>query len=540
MGTVGVKPLAIDLVLSLHKKGEFHIEVYSTSPKEDTPVHLSLFDAVQTENGTMNFVEVGKNPYSCSTWIRLEKTDFTVPQGETVIIKGEVLAPATSSGSRLATIMVEPGYDKKAKGISIKIRYAVVLRLKINGRTIIENAKLEKVGIKKLSDGTPALEALIQNTSDIDFIANGRAIIQDSSGKILTSFDLTTESLEQKKRGKEEKKTRYQRDKKGSEEDKGQRLYAGAKVAFFGKIDKPIPPGEYTAIVDMKYGRKSLVSRQKITLTKDMVASLSKGSSHNASFEVKPADLEIKGQPGGMRTAIFTITNITEEPIKIALSVKDLEYGPDGEPVIKDKGTTPSSSSDWVVLGETEYTIGPRLSQSVPVKLSVPASAQPGGRYSLIVVEKSVGDAAAGQSTPTDKSAQAADKSTPSTQTEMSLVEVTTIIPGEVKPAAEISKFEQVKNKGGNSAFTLDVKNTSAIHLVPKGRIIVKDIYNHDVEQPELKLAARAVLPQTVGRMTATIGRKLIPGEYVAIAEIDYGGQEKAISKITFTVTAQK
>ena len=63
--------MTIDLELYPNKKGEFQIDVYSTSPKEDASVHLSLFDAMQKEDGSMDFVDVGKNPYSCTPWIKL-------------------------------------------------------------------------------------------------------------------------------------------------------------------------------------------------------------------------------------------------------------------------------------------------------------------------------------------------------------------------------------------------------------------------------------------------------------------------------------
>jgi len=82
----------------------------------------------------------------------------------------------------------------------------------------------------------------------------------------------------------------------------------------------------------------------------------------------------------------------------------------------------------------------------------------------------------------------------------------------------------------------VDVRNSSAISLVPKGRVIIKDIYNNEVEQVELKLKAERILPQSEGKMTGEIRKKLIPAEYTAIAEIDYGGKERATSKLSFIV----
>ena len=515
IGTVGVKPMIIDLELSPGKKGEFQIEVYSTSPRKDTPVHLSLFDAMQKEDGSMDFVDVGKNPYSCTKWIKLEKTDFTVPRGETVTVKGEIFVPRASSGSRIATIMVEPGYEKKAVGVTVRVRYAVVLRLKIKGRAVTEKAELERLGIKKLADGTPAIEAVLFNKSEVDFTARGRALIQDSSGKIITSINLTTESLERKKDREKEKREKRLRDK--VKEGEEQRLYPGSKVAFFGRLDKPVSPGEYTVIVSMKYGKRSLTSKEKIKITEEDISPLvAKKPAEGASFELRPANLEIKSPPGGIRSGFFNITNITEMPVKVALLMKDIEYSPDGETVIKEKGSTPYSASDWIGLEKTEYIIGPRLSQTISMRVKVPEGAQPGGRYSQVVIER-------------------LDEET-GKRIEKDSVEVSVIVPGKVEPTAEIKKFERAKKDIGPEEFIVDVKNISAIHIVPKGRVVIKDIYRNKVEQIELKLKVRAILPQTEGRMTGEIKKKLIPGEYTANVEIDYGGKERVISKINFVI----
>ncbi|MEW6378677.1 MAG: DUF916 domain-containing protein [bacterium] len=512
-GSIGVKPLTLDLELSPNKKGEFEIEIYSTSPNEDAVVHLTLFDALQKEDGSMDFVEVGKNPYSCAQWIKLAKSEITIPAGEIVQVKGEILVPATSSGSKTAAIMVETGSEKKVKGITIRVRYAVTLHLKVRGKPVIEQAELDRIGIKKLEDGSPAIEAVMVNKSEAVFTATGQVTLQDAAGRIVTSVHLTTESLERKKkvREKEEQKSKDLNRKK----DENQKIFPGARVAFLGKVNKPLAPGEYTAMVALKYGRRSLSARQKIAITKDP-AFASRVPADNQSFEVRPTNIEIKGQAGGVRSSVFTVTNLTQEPITITLSVKDLGYSPDGRTIVKEKGSTPYSSSNWIALQEMNYTIGPRLSQSIPFTITLPASAQPGDKYSLVVIEGT--------------------GNTGAQRIEKKQVEVITAIPGQVESTAEVATFKRSNGTGGKAEFALELRNKSPLHLVPKGRVIIRDMYNHEVEQIDLKLEARAILPQTTGRMTATTGRKLIPGKYLALAETDYGGKEKATAKINFTV----
>jgi len=164
------------------------------------------------------------------------------------------------------------------------------------------------------------------NKSETDFKARGRALVQDSSGKIITSINLTTESLERKKKDREkEKKEKRLRDKDKVKEEEDQRLYPGSKVAFFGRFDKLVSPGDYTVILNMKYGKRSLTAKEKIEITEEDIASLAaKKPAEGASFEIKPASLEIKSPPGGVRSAFFNITNITDKPIKVTLSLKDI------------------------------------------------------------------------------------------------------------------------------------------------------------------------------------------------------------------------
>lgn len=132
---MGVQPLNIDLELLPSKKGEFSIDIYSTS-NEDTPVTVSLYDVIQREDGNVDFTDPGKSQFSCAKWIKLQKNDFIVPAGETVSLKGEIIVPRDASGVKIATIMIEPAYEKKEKGITIKLRYAVIVKVKVKGKNL--------------------------------------------------------------------------------------------------------------------------------------------------------------------------------------------------------------------------------------------------------------------------------------------------------------------------------------------------------------------------------------------------------------------
>jgi hypothetical protein len=506
IGSVGVQPLTIETELSPNKKGEFEIEIFSTS-NEDTAVHLSLFDPVQKEDGSLDFIEAGKSSDSCSSWIKLSRTDLVVPAGERVVLKGEIIAPRGASGVKIGTVMIEPPYEKKEKGISVRVRYAVIIKLKVKGKTIMESARFEGMSIKTTNEGIPVIEAHVKNTSAVDFKARGQVILQDESGRIVETIKLTTIYLEEKKRrSKEDKKT----SKKTEKEEELQTVYPGAKVAFIGMINKPLKEGEYTAILNMRYGKRSLSAKERLSVTKEMADAFKK--TERLSFDIKPLSIELKVPAGGSRTSFINVTNLSDKPLNIRLNLKDISYSPDGDRIVKEEATTPYSLSGFLFLQDSGFSIGPRLSRTIPIDIKVPGETMKGGRYGQLIVEVFDGDFK-----------------------EQRYVDISLIIPDVPEPAVDVIKFE-TEGKKEEQRFHLEIKNLSSIHINPLGRLIIKDLNDNEYGQIELKLKQGMVLPGSTGIMTGEYKKRLLSGKYRAVAEIDYGGKERLIKELVFTV----
>ncbi len=506
IGSVGVQPLTIETELSPNKKGEFEIEIFSTS-SEDTAVHISLFDPVQKEDGSLDFIEAGKSQDSCSSWIKLPKTDLVVPAGETITLKGEIIVPRGASGVKIGTVMIEPPYEKKEKGISVRVRYAVIIKLKVKGKTIVESARFEGMSIKTMDDGIPVIEALVRNTSSVDFKARGQVILQDESGRIVETIKLTTIYLEEKKRrSKEDKKTSKTTDK----EEELQTVYPGAKVAFIGIINKPLKEGEYTAILNMRYGKRSLSAKERLSVTKEVAEAFKK--KERLSFEIKPLSIELKVPAGGSRTSFINVTNLSEIPLNVRLSLKDIVYSPEGERIVKEEGTTPYSLTGYLFLQDQGYYMGPRLSKTIPIDIKVPSEAKKGGRYGQLFVEVSSGDFK-----------------------EQRYVDIFLVIPDVLETAAEVIKFETA-GKNEDRGFQIEIKNLSSVHINPVGRIIIKDLNDNEYGEIALKLKQDIILPGSTGIMRGEYKKRLSSGKYRAIAEIDYGGKERLKKEIFFTV----
>lgn len=496
VGSVGVKPMVIDLELSPNSKGDFKIEVFSTT-KEDTPVHVSILDTIQKEDGSLDFVPMGKNPFSCAKWIKLDKTDFIVSGENTVYVNGEIFVPRMAQGMRIATLMVEPGYEKKPTGITVKLRYAVVLRLKIKGRPVIEKAKLENFGIKQLEDGTPILQTVLFNDSEIDYFVKGKIIIQDNSGKILNNLNLTTDALERKKMDKGKKASK-------SIDEEGQKLYPGSKVFFWSKIDKFLPEGEYTAIVNIKYGKRTLTKKETFYISKQMVEHFKENKHTN--FEIQPEKIEMKIARGGKRVANFKIINHSNSDLNLKIYLKDLSFNENGEKILKEKGTTSYSLYDYFVLEKEVYSIESGKTQTVQFTISIPASAAPGGRYGVLVVENL------------------------SDQSQKKYIDLTILTQDKIETAVDLRKVSILNEDNDKQIVNLELKNVSLVHVIPTGKISFRDSKSVEIASIQLKLDGDFLLPESVGILKGDLKKKLVKGKYFATAEVFYG-DKKSLTK---------
>lgn len=496
VGSVGVKPMVIDLEVSPNSKGDFKIEVFSAT-KEDTPVHVSIFDAIQKEDGSLDFVEMGKNPFSCAKWIKLDKTDFVIAGEETVYVNGEVFVPRNASGIRIATLMIEPGYEKKPTGITVKLRYAVVLRLRIKGKPAIEKARLENFGIRQLEDGTPRLETLLFNESEIDFFVKGKILIQDNTGKILSNQNLTTDALERKKNDKGKKSSK-------SIDEEGQKIYPGSKVVFWSEINKFLPEGEYIAIVNIKYGKKTITKKEKFFISKEMVEHFKESKFTN--FEIQPEKIEMKIARGGKRIANFKIINHSNSPLNLKIYLSDISFDEKGDKILKEKGTTSYSLSDYFVLEKEEYFLEPGKIQTIQCIVNIPSTASPGGRYGTLVIENL------------------------SDKFQKKYLDVIILTQDKIDTAVDLKNLTILSEDNDKQFVNLELKNISPVHIIPSGKIILKDSKNVEIASIQLKLDNDFLLPETTGMLKGDLKKKLLKGKYFATAEVFYG-DKKSLTK---------
>ncbi len=200
-------------------------------------------------------------------------------------------------------------------------------------------------------------------------------------------------------------------------------------------------------------------------------------------FAVEPGKTEVYLNPGETITKTISITNRVEKTVKFRLSTEDLKGTDDPNTPIVFLGDDigPYSLKNLVTPEITEFSLDFGEKITIPVKISIPADAEPRGYYGAVIV-----------SNAPDK--EISENKT-SKETEGKTVIVSRIgsiflvrINGEGKEEGYLSDF---KIKGPfrpfyekmPAGFEIGFKNNGNVHLVPYGMITIRNMFGASIKQ---------------------------------------------------------
>ena len=307
-----VSPMMIELKAESREVKEFSFTVFG---KDNADIKLELYNLNQLESGYMEFTKLEAGGLeSMGSWIDLELDKFRLRDGETVTVHGTVKIPSRAAGTHLVAIMVEEDIPEKNQGgISVKIRYAVVLNLRIEGRYNRIKTKFSELAVVDTEDGT-YLEGYFLNQSATDNWLFTEVQIRAENKRLLERVALKTESAWQRA-------------------DVGSRVFPGARVRVYGKITKTFDTGTYIVLVRNKFADKSQsVYRDTIQLTapqlkRALLAENQEATADLGTVTVNPETLQINIRANGTSFSSFIITNTKKDKVNILLpsSLKNLE-----------------------------------------------------------------------------------------------------------------------------------------------------------------------------------------------------------------------
>ena len=245
------------------------------------------------------------------------------------------------------------------------------------------------------------------------------------------------------------------------------------------------------------------------------VEKLSEASNNLGDFVVGPGKIELNLKPGEQRTIPIKISNRLGETKSFNLDVEDFTGSNDPKETVVLLGDQrgPYSLRDFISFEEPNFTLNAGERATIPVTISVPADAEPGGLYGTLLVSVVTSPSAEGRS-----SGGSAIVSRIGT-----LFFVT--VPGDVNKVGEVVDFGTTGKKRffgkGPINFEILFKNDSSVHLNPYGVVSVKNMYGEEVAS--IVADPWFALPQSLRLRELTWNREFLFGKYTAKAEINRG-----------------
>ncbi len=236
-------------------------------------------------------------------------------------------------------------------------------------------------------------------------------------------------------------------------------------------------------------------------------------------FVVGPGKYQVEMKPGESKVVNLIVTNRLGKDKTFQIQTEDFTGSRDVEKtvILLDGERGPYSLRDYLSMASTTVVIGHAERVTIPVTISVPTDAQPGGLYGSVVI-----------STVTTGIDQV-----PEGQSSIGTSPIVTRIgslffirvAGDVKEELNLKKFSlRDDNKIIGSApvnFDILYENNGTVHQNPSGFIHIKNIFGSEVGK--VKVEPWFILPDSLRLREVSWDSKFLFGRYVATVEISKG-----------------
>ncbi len=235
-------------------------------------------------------------------------------------------------------------------------------------------------------------------------------------------------------------------------------------------------------------------------------------------LSVSPPTFEFSANPGDTITNTIRVENITDQALPISVDVRNLTaVGEEGQ-VNLSKDDSSYALQSWIKVSPSADTIAPKESKTFDYTITIPANAEPGGRFGSVVFSTSPKQVSGGTGVAVGQEVGAL---------------VFLKIAGDVHENAKIDSFSAGSklHEYGPVAFEARVKNLGNVQFRPRGTITISNIFGKTVET--IPVDSRNVLPGAIRKMDGTWKHKWLFGPYTATASLVYGSKGQIITAST-------
>jgi hypothetical protein len=239
------------------------------------------------------------------------------------------------------------------------------------------------------------------------------------------------------------------------------------------------------------------------------------GTMVNHDFVIGPGKIEVEVNPGESVTKNILVTNRMGETKKFQISVEDFTGSRNTAETVVLLGDEhgPYSLRDYIKVPEWTFELKQGQRATVPVTISIPKDAEPGGRYGSVLIS-----IASRQDGEGDGLGSASIVSRIG-----SLIFVT--IPGEAKEEGRLTEFTVAGHKSmlgsGPVNFQLLYENNGSVYVNPYGKIRIANMFGAQVGDVEVK--PWFAMPNSLRLREVTWTKEMLFGRYTAEAMINRG-----------------
>lgn len=253
------------------------------------------------------------------------------------------------------------------------------------------------------------------------------------------------------------------------------------------------------------------------------------------ALEIAPPVVNLTANPGETVKAEIILRDVSDSQLYVTNQINDFTAdGEDGTPklLLDSDEASPYSMRDWFTI-IPELTLEPRTLTRLPITVTVPPTAAPGGYFSVI---RFTGTAPQVEGNGVGLSASLG-----------ALVFMQ--VKGDAKEEMSIEEFYTNASGGKTSVFqsapidfAVRLKNSGNTYEQPSGQITITDMFGKKVGVVNVNLPPRTVLPGSIRKFdqsldSAVIGDKMLFGMYTAEIKMTYGPDQTVITdKVTFWV----
>ncbi len=255
----------------------------------------------------------------------------------------------------------------------------------------------------------------------------------------------------------------------------------------------------------------------------------------SVSLSITPTKFDIRAAETQSWTSELRVINTNQFPLVVyadAVNFAPRGEGGDGQFVpILEAETQGQTLAEWITLPAGAIEIPPEQTRAIPITISVPAGASPGGHYAAILVSTQ----------PPVDDTDASRVRTAQAVTSLVFMRVA----GDIVERGSIREFTTARRVASSPTmdFALRFENLGNVHIQPRGEIVITNMWGQ--ERGIIPINQRStfgdVLPEQTRRFNFSWSGEWSladMGRYQALVTVTYGDQTRQFDSrsITFWV----